>query len=174
MEGDAEQMLVEQQGTECLDSLAQTQNDENTQKQSEVKKEGNGVCEDRNSATAEEGTTDHIDTDTQKNVETAIKEEPAEESSDLLSQSVKKTEAGTHRAGFDAFMTGFIFAHSCTLAKQEGEGAGEEEQENWLPAALNKVYLSGKAAPLNIVKSTFAKSSKAHVQKMEMVWGRKV
>ncbi|XP_061549993.1 target of EGR1 protein 1 [Phycodurus eques] len=82
-------------------------------------------------------------------------------------RSENKAESGTHRAGFDAFMTGYIFAHSCTLVKE-----GEANMIG-LPNSINKVYLSGKAAPLNIVKSTFSKSSKAHVQKMEMVWGSK-
>ncbi|XP_034039196.1 target of EGR1 protein 1 [Thalassophryne amazonica] len=90
-----------------------------------------------------------------------------------------KQEAGTHRAGFDAFMTGYIFAYSCSLDKKGEVGdtvqkkkKEEEEGEAWLPICLNKLYLSGKAAPLHIVKSTFSKSSKAHLQKMEMVWGR--
>ncbi|XP_077416016.1 target of EGR1 protein 1 [Vanacampus margaritifer] len=90
----------------------------------------------------------------------------------ITGKSENKAESGTHRAGFDAFMTGYIFAYSCTLAKKEEVDASGEEQI-WLPTSFNKIYLSGKTAPLNIVKSTFSKSSKAHLQKMEMVWGKK-
>ncbi|XP_076018414.1 target of EGR1 protein 1 [Genypterus blacodes] len=90
-----------------------------------------------------------------------------------------KIETGTHRAGFDAFMTGYIFAHAQVLIKEEGGGGAAEkepqgEEEQPIPSCLNKIYLSGKSVPLHIVKSTFAKSSKAHVQKMEMVWGARV
>ncbi|CAN9503324.1 unnamed protein product [Ophioblennius macclurei] len=90
-----------------------------------------------------------------------------------------KGEVGTHRAGFDAFMTGYIFAYSCIFSKREKikqaveqtEHMEEEGEESWLPACLNRVYLSGKATPLCVMKSTFTKSSKAHMKKMEMVWG---
>ncbi|XP_027876634.1 target of EGR1 protein 1 [Xiphophorus couchianus] len=99
-------------------------------------------------------------------------------SAESNAEAKKKADAGSHRAGFDAHMTGYIFAYSCALLKKEAEpgpvGADAESEESWLPVCVNKIYLSGKAAPLNVVKSTFAKSSKAHVQKMEMVWGQKM
>lgn len=86
-----------------------------------------------------------------------------------LTKKEKKADEGTHRAGFDAFMTGYIFAFTCSQLKQREE----ESEDTLMPSSVNKVYLSGKAAPLNIVKSTFAKSSKAHMEKMKMVWSQK-
>lgn len=98
-------------------------------------------------------------------------------SAETEARAKKKADAGSHRAGFDAYMTGYIFAYSCALVKREAaglEGAQTESEQSWLPVCINKIYLSGKAAPLNVVKSTFSKSSKAHIQKMEMVWGGKM
>ncbi|KAJ8274326.1 hypothetical protein COCON_G00089510 [Conger conger] len=80
----------------------------------------------------------------------------------------KKAESGTHRAGFDAFMTGYIFSFACTLNHSPNQPSSETETR--LPECLNKLYLSGKSVPLQIVKSTFSKSSKAHTHKMEVVW----
>lgn len=95
------------------------------------------------------------------------------------SEQKKNTDTGTHRAGFDAFMTGFIFACSCALNQKSEEGESVNIQEKhdtgqWLPSCLNKIYLSSKTVPLNIVKSGFSKSSKAHMQKMEKLWGSKI
>ncbi|KAL0966073.1 hypothetical protein UPYG_G00290550 [Umbra pygmaea] len=81
----------------------------------------------------------------------------------------KKLEGGSHRAGFDAYMTGYIFSYAATLAGKVGE---PQCSETWLPECLNKVYLSGKSVPLHIVKSTFFKPSKAQMHKMNTVWGK--
>ena len=75
----------------------------------------------------------------------------------------------SHRAGVDAFMTGYCFAHYCL---ERGEGSrgrvsGDHSKcTSWLgelvASVRNKVALSGKSIPLHICKSHFAQTSQNH------------
>lgn len=70
--------------------------------------------------------------------------------------------SGGHRAGYDAFMTGFIYAVYLT---QLSGGDRERKIADW----KNKLYLSGKDYPLSVSKSSFSKQSKEHLEKIAKI-----
>ncbi|XP_053394700.1 target of EGR1 protein 1-like isoform X2 [Mercenaria mercenaria] len=67
---------------------------------------------------------------------------------------------GGHRAGYDAFMTGFIYA----VYRASGD-TWIDKTEEW----KNKLYLGGKDYPLSVSKSSFSKHSKQHLEKISKI-----
>ncbi|XP_033737559.1 target of EGR1 protein 1-like [Pecten maximus] len=75
--------------------------------------------------------------------------------------------SGKHRAGFDAFMTGYIMA---SYVSEYGTYRGSLNIENvGLEQIRNLVYLTGKDIALSVVKSGFAKTSKDHREKLSKI-----
>lgn len=77
--------------------------------------------------------------------------------------STKNSRCVGHRAGVDAFMTGFIMATYFLRHGQEQCKAGSFQES--VEEFQNKIYLTAKDIPLIISKSTFAKTSKDHREK---------
>ncbi|XP_076441260.1 target of EGR1 protein 1-like [Babylonia areolata] len=104
-----------------------------------------------------------------------------EEDYDLITEAylqsslqLEKSRSGGHRAGFDAFMTGFILA--CLLSKHttvdnaglRAIGAGIQlRQLSGLESLCNKVYAMGKDHPMIVGKSNFCQPSKNHRERKE-------
>lgn len=75
---------------------------------------------------------------------------------DTATETVART---CHRAGVDAFMTGFSHA---VFSMQLGEGDID------MLSLSNKLYLSGKNVPLQVTKGNFGKLSQAHQDRIRL------
>ena len=87
---------------------------------------------------------------------------------DCDTDGVTKVKTGGHRAGYDAFMTGFSFVsflvhHTQLPAHPESWAAHHLKTEK----IVNKIYLVSKDFPLLLQKSAFAKCSGQHDAKMK-------
>jgi len=86
----------------------------------------------------------------------------------MCHDSVKSTCHGSHSAGHDAFMTGFTFAYyvsKYTKCRSQSDTISFCDLD--CSDIVNRVCLTGKNIPLQIVKSNFAKTSKNHREKLE-------
>jgi len=82
-------------------------------------------------------------------------------------KTVDKNSHG-HRAGFDAFMTGCVFAWSVVAYGQSStKTAAVCNVTN--TEFVNRVYLGGKDFPLHVTHSSFAKPSKCHLEKWRQI-----
>ena len=79
--------------------------------------------------------------------------------------------SGGHRAGFDAFMTGYSFlSHLVHSTKKADLATMLLPGSNAAMSELkNKVHLSYKTKPLVVFKSNFAKVSQAHATKLASI-----
>lgn len=88
----------------------------------------------------------------------------------LQPQSLRS--ANGHRAGYDAFMTGYIFA---SIVSDKGVWTSKDNPftpENiGLADQVNKVYLGGKNFPFLIRTGAYASKSSNHCSKIEKVRG---
>ena len=82
-----------------------------------------------------------------------------------VAQSNMKTRDCGHRAGFDAFMTGYCMA---TYLLQLGKRSNENELTlSSLAEIANKLSLPQKDVPLQITRSHFSKPSPSHTEKLK-------
>ena len=102
--------------------------------------------------------TDHIDT-----VQNGAKVDTHGDAKKMCQNCGKAADAtlsgGGHRAGYDAFMTGLIYAVYLTTME-------EVERDRKVGEWKNKLYLSGKDYPLSVSKSNFVKQTKEHLEKI--------
>lgn len=95
-------------------------------------------------------------------------DDSSEETDTMCRDSIKSTCRGSHSAGHDAFMTGFTFAYyisKYTKCRSQSETISFCDID--CSDLANRVCLTGKNIPLQIVKSNFAKTSKNHREKLE-------
>lgn len=82
-----------------------------------------------------------------------------------VSQPSMKTRDCGHRAGFDAFMTGYCMAtYLLRLGKRNDEN---ELTLSSLVETANKLSLTQKDVPLQITRSHFTRPSATHTEKLK-------
>ena len=93
----------------------------------------------------------------------------SKENSDSSKEKSQVTTVVGHRAGMDAFMTGYSYA-AFTWHKTKVSSEGTDISTDMKDINIaNHVYLVGKEFPLIVKKSNFAKNSTSHVEKYENI-----
>ena len=113
------------------------------------------------------------DSNTQNVTEESVSmEQLSVQESDKPSDNINEQRTEGHRAGFDAFMTGFIFA--CNIleygqVKKATSGSEMSFKDFKMEEYGNKLCLTGKDIPLQIIRSSFSKTSKDHKEKLQRI-----
>lgn len=80
--------------------------------------------------------------------------------------SIPMRKSGSHHSGNDAFMTGYYFLFYLIINFNKHTFVEFKKFYENLSKFKNKIFLSGKVHPLNIMKSSFAATSKNHQEKL--------
>ena len=103
----------------------------------------------------------------EKSVEENNKSIEKDDSADNSTVICNSTTSAGHRAGMDAFMTGYSYAaftwHKSRISNEKIELPSDMKDSN----IANHIYLVGKEFPLKIKRSNFAKNSTSHAEKFE-------
>jgi target of EGR1 protein 1 len=84
-----------------------------------------------------------------------------------LSSEVGRCKSAAHRAGYDAFMTGYSFVGYLISTNVILRDGYLNKRDVETAKFVNNVFLSGKEQPLRIRPSNFSKTSKNHKDKIE-------
>lgn len=95
----------------------------------------------------------------------ALSTEPCSKKQD----SVPMRKCGSHHSGNDAFMTGYYFLYYLILNNNKTTFTEFKKYYENLTKFKNKIFLSGKTHPLNIMKSSFSKCSCNHTKKFKKI-----
>ena len=90
------------------------------------------------------------------------------DTSSVESNNSKRAKQGVHRAGYDAFMTGYCLAFYIAInSKSRLNSAQALSLKNLVVSQIvNNIYLTGKDQSLRIAASSFAKTSVNHKNKI--------
>ncbi|CAG2162619.1 unnamed protein product [Oppiella nova] len=104
-----------------------------------------------------------------KSEEHTIESTSGGDNSSVESINTKQSKQGAHRAGYDAFMTGYYFASYLAVnAKSRPLPSKPLNCKSLgISAIVNNIYLTGKDQPLRVTASSFAKTSTNHKNKTE-------
>ena len=112
---------------------------------------------------------DNVCNDVDMSPEDNSKNDVIMEDANCSTKSTNKNTAAGHRAGMDAFMTGYSYAaftwHKTKIVNEEAVLPLEIQDKN----IANHMYLVAKEFPLLIKKSSFAKNSESHNEKYEKI-----
>lgn len=104
-----------------------------------------------------------------KKMSDIIENENNEEEEDAEETNCFHSKQGAHRAGYDAFMTGYCFTmFLANFAKNNPDPKSPIIDANKLGITdlVNNIYLTGKDQPLKVIASSFVKPSNSHKNKI--------
>ena len=90
------------------------------------------------------------------------------DTSSVESNHSKRAKQGVHRAGYDAFMTGYCLAFYIAINSKSKPNSAQalSFKNSDVSQIANNIYLTGKDQSLRIAASSFAKTSISHKNKI--------